>query len=79
MKSAKETDSFLLCVQLAPFPDFSAKQNPSITASNYNWFGDMNVLTFLRDIGKHFSIKGDDQLINDDYRIYFPVLFCLSP
>lgn len=47
--------------QLEPFLDFSAKQNPAITANNYDWFGDMNVLAFLRDIGKHFSVN---QMIN---------------
>ncbi|STL57918.1 tyrosyl-tRNA synthetase [Escherichia coli] len=32
-------------------------------ANNYDWFGNMNVLTFLRDIGKHFSVN---QMINKE-------------
>ncbi|MCP5699638.1 tyrosine--tRNA ligase, partial [Klebsiella pneumoniae] len=35
----------------------------AIAANNYDWFGGMNVLTFLRDIGKHFSVN---QMINKE-------------
>ncbi len=43
--------------QLAPFLDFNCGENSAILANNYDWFGDMSVLTFLRDIGKHFSVN----------------------
>ncbi|MDF7670588.1 tyrosine--tRNA ligase [Orbaceae bacterium ESL0721] len=43
--------------QVSPFLDFSSKENPAIIANNYEWFGSMNVLTFLRDIGKYFSVN----------------------
>ncbi|CAK9884915.1 MAG: Tyrosine--tRNA ligase [Candidatus Erwinia impunctatus] len=47
--------------QVSPFLDFNCGANSAIAANNYDWFGSMNVLTFLRDIGKHFSVN---QMIN---------------
>ena len=49
--------------QVAPFLDFDCGDNSAIAANNYDWFGSMNVLTFLRDIGKHFSVN---QMINKE-------------
>lgn len=49
--------------QVAPFLDFDCGSNSAIAANNYDWFGNMNVLTFLRDIGKHFSVN---QMINKE-------------
>lgn len=49
--------------QVSPFLDFNCGENSAITANNYDWFGGMNVLTFLRDIGKHFSVN---QMINKE-------------
>lgn len=49
--------------QVAPFLDFNCGENSAVAANNYDWFGNMNVLTFLRDIGKHFSVK---QMINKE-------------
>jgi tyrosyl-tRNA synthetase len=49
--------------QVAPFLDFNCGENAAIAANNYDWFGGMNVLTFLRDIGKHFSVN---QMINKE-------------
>ena len=49
--------------QVAPFLDFNCGDNSAIAANNYDWFGGMNVLTFLRDIGKHFSVN---QMINKE-------------
>ncbi len=51
--------------QVAPFLDFDCGENSAIAANNYDWFGNMNVLTFLRDIGKHFSVN---QMINKEAR-----------
>ncbi|MDR3220640.1 MAG: tyrosine--tRNA ligase [Candidatus Accumulibacter sp.] len=42
--------------QLAPFLDFEGS-NAAIMADNYDWFGPMSALDFLRDIGKHFSVN----------------------
>ncbi|MEW6483749.1 tyrosine--tRNA ligase [Tatumella sp. UCD-D_suzukii] len=49
--------------QVAPFLNFDCGDNSAIAANNYDWFGGMNVLTFLRDIGKHFSVN---QMINKE-------------
>ncbi|MCA6953497.1 tyrosine--tRNA ligase [Pectobacterium polaris] len=43
--------------QVSPFLDFDCGNNSAIAANNYDWFGNMNVLDFLRDIGKHFSVN----------------------
>lgn len=49
--------------QVSPFLDFDCGSNSAIAANNYDWIGSMNVLTFLRDIGKHFSVN---QMINKE-------------
>ncbi|BEV72138.1 MULTISPECIES: tyrosine--tRNA ligase [unclassified Paludibacterium] len=43
--------------QVSPFLDFDRGANSAIVSNNFNWFGSMNVLDFLRDIGKHFSVN----------------------
>ena len=42
--------------QVTPFLKFDGA-NPAIMANNHDWFGSMNCLEFLRDIGKHFSVN----------------------
>lgn len=42
--------------QLEPFLSFEG-DNAAIMANNYDWFGGMGCLDFLRDIGKHFSVN----------------------
>ncbi|WP_283942853.1 tyrosine--tRNA ligase [Paenibacillus konkukensis] len=43
--------------QLSRFLDFDSSVNPARMENNYNWLGDLNVITFLRDIGKNFSVN----------------------
>lgn len=42
--------------QVEPFLSFDG-DNAAIMANNYDWFGGMGALEFLRDIGKHFSVN----------------------
>ncbi|MEN3113144.1 tyrosine--tRNA ligase [Uliginosibacterium paludis] len=42
--------------QVSPFLSFEG-ENAAIMANNYDWFGGMGALEFLRDIGKHFSVN----------------------
>jgi tyrosyl-tRNA synthetase len=42
--------------QVEPFLSFEG-DNAAMMANNYDWFGGMNCLEFLRDIGKHFSVN----------------------
>lgn len=42
--------------QVEPFLTFSGP-HAAIMANNYDWFGGMGALEFLRDIGKHFSVN----------------------
>jgi tyrosyl-tRNA synthetase len=43
--------------QLSRFIDFDAKENPALIVNNYDWLGSLQVIDFLRDIGKHFSVN----------------------
>ena len=42
--------------QVEPFLSFEG-DNAALIVNNYDWFGQMNTLDFLRDIGKHFSVN----------------------
>ena len=42
--------------QLEHFLDFETKENPAIVANNYDWLGSLQVIEFLRDIGKNFPL-----------------------
>ncbi|GGY11580.1 tyrosine--tRNA ligase [Paludibacterium paludis] len=43
--------------QVSQFLDFDCGSNSAVMVNNYDWFSSMDVLTFLRDIGKHFSVN----------------------
>jgi tyrosyl-tRNA synthetase len=46
-----------LKAQVSRFIDFDCGANSAVVANNLDWTGDMDLLSFLRDIGKHFSIN----------------------
>ena len=44
--------------QLEKFLDFTSKKpNAAELVNNYDWFKEMNFLSFIRDIGKHISVN----------------------
>jgi tyrosyl-tRNA synthetase len=43
--------------QLASLLDFEVKSNPAMIVNNYDWLSELNLMTFLRDIGKHFTVN----------------------
>lgn len=43
--------------QLAHFLDFDVASNPARMVDNYDWLGQLALVDFLRDIGKHFSVN----------------------
>jgi tyrosyl-tRNA synthetase len=43
--------------QLARYLDFEAAANPARMANNLDWLGELPLVDFLRDIGKHFSVN----------------------
>lgn len=43
--------------QLAHFLDFEVKTNPARVMNNADWLLELNLITFLRDIGKHFTVN----------------------
>lgn len=46
-----------LKAQISRFVDFDCGANSAEAVNNLDWVGGMDVLTFLRDVGKHFSIN----------------------
>ncbi|MGI2028967.1 tyrosine--tRNA ligase [Endozoicomonas acroporae] len=43
--------------QVSQFIDFDCGENSAVVANNLDWTADLNVLDFLRDIGKHFAVN----------------------
>lgn len=44
-------------LQLAHFLDFEIKTNPARVMNNADWLLDLNLIEFLRDTGKHFTVN----------------------
>ena len=42
--------------QLEPYLDFDSESNPARIVDNYDWLGQIRMIEFLRDIGKHFPV-----------------------
>ncbi len=43
--------------ELSRMLDFEAASNPASLVSNLDWLGEIKMIEFLRDVGKHFSIS----------------------
>ncbi|WP_444895292.1 tyrosine--tRNA ligase [Microbulbifer sp. EKSA008] len=43
--------------QVSQFINFDCGENSAIVSNNLDWTRDLNVLDFLRDVGKHFSVN----------------------
>ncbi|SDS43471.1 tyrosyl-tRNA synthetase [Paenibacillaceae bacterium GAS479] len=43
--------------QLSRFLDFETTQNPAQLVNNYDWLASLDIITFLRDIGKNFTVN----------------------
>lgn len=43
--------------QLEKFLDFETQNNPAEIVDNYDWFGQMGFLEFIRDVGKHITVN----------------------
>ena len=43
--------------QLARFLDFDARANPARIVNNADWLATIDLLSFLRDVGKHFTVN----------------------
>ena len=43
--------------QLEHFLDFEVSTNPARTVDNLDWLGEISMVDFLRDVGKHFSVN----------------------
>ena len=43
--------------QLSHFLDFNSKSNPARVMNNADWLLSLNLVAFLRDVGKHFTVN----------------------
>ena len=43
--------------QLEQLIDFKSKSNPALILDNYDWLSGLDLISFLRDTGKHFTIN----------------------
>ncbi|WP_067841492.1 tyrosine--tRNA ligase [Amphibacillus sediminis] len=43
--------------QLAKILDFEVKENGAVARNNAEWLGDLSLIEFLRDTGKHFGVN----------------------
>jgi tyrosyl-tRNA synthetase len=43
--------------QVAPFVDFDSGPTSAALVDNYEWISELDVVEFLRDVGKHFSVS----------------------
>ncbi len=43
--------------QMAHFLDFEARKNPARLMNNADWLLELNLVSFLRDVGKHFTVN----------------------
>jgi tyrosyl-tRNA synthetase len=57
--SFEQLDYNVSCIkkQLAHLLDFEVKTNPARLINNADWLRQLNLVEFLRDIGKHFSVN----------------------
>ena len=42
---------------LSRFLDFENGENKAVMVNNYDWFGSISFIDFLRDIGKYFTVN----------------------
>lgn len=42
--------------QVRPFLDFDGGASGAVLEDNYRWLAELDVISFLRDVGKHFSV-----------------------
>ncbi|AFP85498.1 tyrosyl-tRNA synthetase [secondary endosymbiont of Heteropsylla cubana] len=62
VETVQEWVKHITC-QVSRFLDFDCGNNSALVVNNYTWFSVIDILTFLRDVGKHFSIN---TMINKD-------------
>lgn len=43
--------------QIEKFLDFKAKENPAKIVNNYDWLGEIKLVDFLREVGKHVTVN----------------------
>jgi tyrosyl-tRNA synthetase len=59
LNSEDVVENWVECLksQVSQFIDFDCGENSAIVANNLDWTKGVDVLSFLRDVGKHFSIN----------------------
>ncbi len=59
LQSADQIEANLVKIreQLSALLDFEVKSNPARLVNNYDWLSQIDMITFLRDVGKHFTVN----------------------
>ncbi len=59
LNTSEVVENWVECLkkQVSQFIDFDCGDNSAIVANNLDWTQGVDVLSFLRDVGKHFSIN----------------------
>lgn len=52
-----EANAEAIRIQLSQFLDFESKTNPAKLINNADWLCTTNLIDFLRDVGKHFTVN----------------------
>ncbi len=55
-RSAVQANVHAIRDQLGRYLDFAPGQSQAIVVNNLDWLGDVRLLDFLRDVGKHFTV-----------------------
>ena len=56
-KTQVEENLSVIKSQLEHFLDFESSVNPARTVNNVSWLGELQMVDFLRDVGKYFSVS----------------------
>ena len=56
-RASIESNIETIKLQLAHFLDFKTKTNPALLVNNADWLLPLNLVDFLRDVGKHFTVN----------------------
>ena len=58
------------------FLDFENGENKAVMVNNYDWFGSISFIDFLRDIGKYFTVNYmmSKESVKNGLKLGFPTL-----
>ena len=59
LQTTETVDGWVVKIQnqLSRFLDFENGDNKAVMVNNYDWFGNISFIDFLRDVGKYFTVN----------------------